>query len=446
MDTAKRLSLGIFYLLLAYMPLHIFLSTWIGTSLDILDFTKVAKDALLAVGFLLALAASFKQPWFKFLVKDKLAILITAYTALNVVMAIVLPTDQDAEILGLVYNTRFLLFFLYAWLLTGLFDAKRIQKQVALIIFGVAVAVLFFGTLQYTVLPDGIMRHVGYSKENGVLPAFFIDDKPDLERVMSTVRDPNSFGSYIIIIGTMALAVYFKAKDPILKRIGTSIFALSLLCLWFTFSRSAWLGFALAVAVVAATNYGKKAFSSKTVQRAALVVAVGCVLTITGVVAMRDTYIVKNVIFHADESTILEDPNQLRLRFFKESAQKIVQNPVGHGPGTAGLASIRNEKQGTILNENYYLQVAHEVGVLGLILFLTVLTVIGKKLFGMRKSTLALALFASLLGLAFTNLFVHIWSNEVVAYTWWGLAGLAVGGWSSGRFAKQVPPKTPDRA
>jgi hypothetical protein len=34
------------------------------------------------------------------------------------------------------------------------------------------------------------------------------------------------------------------------------------------------------------------------------------------------------------------------------------------------------------------------------------------------------ALLASFAGLALTNFLVHIWSNEAVAYTWWGLAGL----------------------
>ena len=130
-DILKRISLYIFYFLLAYMPFHIFLSTWLGTSFGILDFVKIAKDILLVAGSVLAFIPSVRQNWFKQLLKDRLVQLILAYTALTVLLAIIKPIDQDAELLGLVYNTRFLLFFLYAVLLTHLFDAKHLLKTIS---------------------------------------------------------------------------------------------------------------------------------------------------------------------------------------------------------------------------------------------------------------------------------------------------------------------------
>ena len=131
------------------------------------------------------------------------------------------------------------------------------------------------------------------------------------------------------------------------------------------------------------------------------------------------------MVFHADESTVLEDPNQLRARFWQESIEDIVQNPFGSGPGTAGLASIKNDVQGIILNENYYLQIGTEVGVVGLAIFLAILATTAYRLWGVQGIAAA-GLFASFIGLAFTNALVHIWSNEAVAYTWWGLAGLGI--------------------
>ncbi len=121
---------------------------------------------------------------------------------------------------------------------------------------------------------------------------------------------------------------------------------------------------------------------------------------------------------------MLEDPNQLRIRFWQESLTAIFLQPEGTGPGTAGLASIRNDKQGTILNENYYFQIATEVGVAGLILFLGIIVAVAYGLYRRRSYLLAVALLASFAGLAVTNFLVHIWSNEAVAYTWWGLASL----------------------
>src|SRR5690606_37362463 len=90
-----------------------------------------------------------------------------------------------------------------------------------------------------------------------------------------------------------------------------------------------------------------------------------------------------------------------------------------------GIVSIRNDKQGVVLNENYYLQILYEVGIVGLVLFIAILAVVAVRLYR-RRSTFALALLAAFIGLAATNFLVHIWSVEALAYTWWGLAGLAV--------------------
>lgn len=418
-DVCKRIFLG----LLAYMPFHILLSTWIGSGLNILEFMKVAKDGILVVGFLAALAASIRQPWFKTLLKDKLVQLILAFAALNVLLALFRPTDQDAEVLGVVYNTRFLLFFLYAVLLSKLFDAHQLKRQALKIVLAAGVAVLFFGVLQYTVLPDDALTNIGYERSNGVLPAFFIDDKPDLERAMSTLRDPNSLGSYIIIIGSLTLVYYLRSKNIELKKTLAWLFALSLLGLWFTFSRSAWLGFALAVATVILLSYRHK-LSAGQLKKLIIGGVIGVVMLAALFYPLRNTYFVQNVVFHADEATVLEDPNQLRLRFWQESVQDVTERPLGHGPGTAGLTSIHNDEQGTILTENYYLQVAHETGVIGLTLFIGILALVGARLYALRDNPAVLGLLAAFAGLLLTNFLVHVWSNEAVAYTWWGLAGI----------------------
>ncbi len=419
-----RVALWIFFGLLAYMPLHIFVSTWFGTTFGLLEFAKVFKDIVLVGGFALALIASAREAWFKPLLKDRLIWLIAAYSLLTLFIAAIKPTDADAEILGVVYNLRFLLFFIYGLLLTHMYKPDWLQKNALKVVMAVAVLVLGFGVIQYTLLPDNALGSVGYSRANGVLPAFYIDDKPDLERIMSTLRDPNSFGSYVIIIFSIALAYLLTTKNRELKKMAGGIVALSLLCLLFTFSRSAWIGAVVTAAVLLGLFYKHKK-QIKVGKKLIASVAIALLVLIGGLYAARDTYFVQNVILHADESTVLEDPNQLRIRFWQESLEAAGDNPLGYGPGTAGLASIRNDVQGTVLNENYYFQILHEVGVIGLALFLAILALVTIRLYGLAKDNpLALALLASFAGLAVTNFLVHIWANEAVAYTWWGLAGL----------------------
>lgn len=205
---------------------------------------------------------------------------------------------------------------------------------------------------------------------------------------------------------------------------------LVLLATFLTFSRSAWLG-----TIVAAVTFAAGFILSRSRVKSWLakhkkvigVIAIGAVMVAGTLYAARNTYFIQNVIFHADESTVLEDPNELRLLFWRDAIQAIKDNPAGYGPGSAGFSSIKNEKQRVIFTENYYLQVGREAGVLGLLLFLVIIFMVAKRLLIRFKNTrnlLILSVIASFAGLAVSNLFAHIWFNETVAYTWWGLASL----------------------
>jgi len=418
-----RISAWIFIGLLAYMPLHIFLSTWIGTSFGVLSAAKIAKDVVMVAGVLMAGWACLATGRLKSLWDDNLFKLICAFAVLNLILVIFRPTDSGAELLGLVSNTRFLLFFVYAWLLVKIVDPRVLRKRALVAVMASAFIVLVFGLAQRAFLPSDFLTHFGYSRENGVLPAFFIDNKPDLPRIISTLRDPNSFGSYLIIIGSLATVILLV--KPRLKRFAKGLLVLSVICLWFSFSRSAWLGFLVALAAIYYFKFGISL--AKRAKQHWLSVAVVAVCLGALLYFWQNSYFVQNVMFHADKSTVLEDPNQLRERFWRESVVKIVHNPLGQGPGTAGLVSIHNKIQGTTLNENYYLQMATELGVLGIGLFLAIIWTVGRRLWRLAgKDWLALALLASFMGLFMTNFFVHIWSNEAVAYTWWGLAGAVI--------------------
>ncbi len=419
-------SLYIFYGLLAYMPLHIFISTVFGVATGYLEFAKVCKDIVLMFGFCLLFITSLNKAWFKAFISNKITLLLAAYAVLTMILALFRPTDQDAEILGIVYNLRFLLFFLYGWLLLYHFPAQILRDIALRVVLGVGIIVVGFGIVQYVFLPNDALTHLGFTRANGVLPAFFIDDKPNLERVMSTIRDPNSLGSYLIIIISLLVALYLRTKDT-MKKNGLIVYGLaSLTCLYFTFSRSAWIGLCLAIATFVVLLVVRKASVAKRITRPMVIFGLASLVLLTGLLFVsRNTYFVKNVIFHADQSTVQDDPNELRVKFLKESLEDIKNNPLGDGPGTSGLASVKNQVQGVRLNENYYLQIATEAGIAGLVLFIIILGVVASGLYTNNPGDLIMfGLLASFVGLAFANLLVHIWSNEAVAYTWWGLAGL----------------------
>ncbi|TXG77489.1 methyltransferase domain-containing protein [Patescibacteria group bacterium] len=416
----RKLSLWIFCALLAYVPLHVFLSTWIGTSFGVIEIAKALKDVVLFAGFGMLFLVSLKQPWFKKFLTDKVTVVVVIYALLTLLLGALKPTNQKVEIIAIVYNLRYLMFLLYGMLLTKHYQPKWIRSKAIQIVLGVALLVLAFGAVQYLLLPDDILKHVGYSVENGVRPSFHIDDKPDLERVASTPRDPNSYGSYVW--GVCALAFASIRNGTKRKKALYILLALALLNLYVTFSRSSWIGFvvmcAFGVVLGASKTFKKKLPKKLLIAGVVAVLALGATAF-----AMRNTYYVKNVIMHSDESTQLADPNELRLQIWRDGLERAARNPLGYGPGTAGVVSILDEDENTVLTENHYLQILLELGVAGLVIFLILMVLVGLRLYG-QGSIVALSLLVAFIGIAVSNLMNQIWIVEAVALTWWGLAGL----------------------
>jgi O-antigen ligase len=110
----------------------------------------------------------------------------------------------------------------------------------------------------------------------------------------------------------------------------------------------------------------------------------------------------------------------------------IVSHPQGGGVGTAGPADFYNPGIARIA-ENYFLQIGQEAGIIGMALFIAICLFVGGLLYKLRAEPLAMALFVSLIGITFVNLLSHAWTDDTLAYIWWGLAGVALAPILAGR-------------
>jgi len=145
-----------------------------------------------------------------------------------------------------------------------------------------------------------------------------------------------------------------------------------------------------------------------------------------GLFAARHSYLLKSVVTHnTGKPQLAYDSNGFHWVDVKQGLDGIAHNPFGHGPGTAGLASIQNPK-GSFLTENYYIQLGYEVGVLGLAVFIAVNVFLYRKLLLLKDRLLMVVLLCSFWAYVATNMLFHMWSNEAVAAQWWLLAGLAL--------------------
>lgn len=421
MDKFKKYLFWGALALFIYMPFHIFLSQWLSTYTGGLELWKGAKDAFTA---LLTAGLVGTVMWTRKYTRLYLQFLLIALIYLVLHLVIMFGTDQpyDTGLLATVYNNRLIWYLLIGYSLALLVPKLAQPRKIAKIFLIISTIVCIVALAQW-ILPKDIMTHFGYSVDRGVKPMFYIDDKLDFPRVFSTIRDPNSLGAFLMIGSTLSLLCLVRFWNTSKRTLFAGLEILHGLIIVLTFSRSAMIGTFIAHSLALGFVFRKQLIAF--LKRYALMLAALMLVVSLGVFTARDQYVVQNVLLHSDESTVLDDPNELRIKLFQASVEGIADDPEGHGPGTAGLVSTRLP-QG-LLTENYYLQIAYEVGVVGLLIFLGFLYLILRELWIRRDRLVTQALLASFAGLAFASLLFHVWANEAVALAWFMLAGLMIG-------------------
>lgn len=413
------------------MPLHVLISQSASLLTGGLEAWKAGKDVLVFAIAPVLLYVAYKKGLHKDRTFQTLLGLGAGYALMHG-LYIVFDNDDDTRsaLVGTVFNLRLLAYLLLGYVSGAVMLSRRYLKLLTTAALLVAGAVALFGVLQYF-LPHDLLTHVGYTLDRGVKPLFFIDDKTDLPRVMSTLKDPNSLGAYLILPLLLSTFALVKPKmnealfvRPLRREVLAAITAACAACLFLTFSRGALLALLCSVVTILGIVSGGSAL--RFVVKYKVFLLFFAILGTFALVSLADTYLVQNLVFHADQSTVLADPNELRVQLLQDVSQEVSDHPLGHGPGSAGLASISNP-QGTVLTENYYLQIAYEVGWLGAALFVAMLGLLALQLYKFRTDPLAAVLLATLVGCAFYSLLIHLWSNEAVALQWWLLTGAYLG-------------------
>lgn len=409
-------------LIILLIPFHAFLTVWGASLINHYTALRLWKEALLLIcmaGVLYLLMTDGKIR--SHTLTRRLVWLTGLYVAVNIGWGLVAlhqhTLTTKALGYGLIVNLRFLIFFLVTW--TVALRTSRLRNSWQWLVLAPAAVVVVFGLLQVLALPQNFLTHFGYGP-NTIEPFETINHNAQYLRIASTLRGANPLGAYLLIpISLLAgLLITGKRGWPYV-----SLFVGSLLTLFFSFSRSAWIGAAMAL-----TAIGIHYLDRKYLKQA--LAAVICVVVLAGAAFTtlewhRNTSF-QNIFLHTQtHSAVKTTSDQGHIAGLKNGLHDLVHQPFGRGPGSAGPASIYNTGSPRIA-ENYYLQIGQETGWIGLILFLLINVGVGYILWLNRQDPLALTLFASLIGLTFINLFSHGWTDDTVAYIWWGLAGIAM--------------------
>lgn len=403
------------------MPLHAFLSTWLGTVIGPLLVWKSWKELLmlglmpLAV-WLVALKPSVARTiWARPINK-----LIALYTALHFVLMIGASVSSEAVIAGLMFNLRFFAIFVLVQVVADAYPAlaQKFRSWAPRFLLWSAIILGVMAILQVFAVPKDFLAQFGYNKDTTISPYLLVDDNPGALRAFATLRGPNALGAYLLLPLCVALyTIYTKRRDAL----AWGAAALSIVGIGLTGSRSAWLGAVVAIVVTAGLMLPRDRFVRG--MRRAAIPAILLVLLIGW--AAVNIPAVRLAVFHSSpgDSSLHEGSNDKHWQATAQGIEDVVRHPLGAGPGSAGPASFYNES-GSNLSENYYVQIAQEVGVFGLGLFVAICVFALRYIVRRPMDGLAVALVASFAGISIINIFLHGWADDPTALTWWALAGL----------------------
>lgn len=417
----RKTLIGLIITIFGGIVLHAPLSVGLGALFpDYSLFIKAWKEVLLGVAFLLLLTeVARSKRWLDF--KRPIFWLIGSYALLHLALIPFFDIGMQSVVAGLLINLRFLLFFVVVYGVLRLYPEYR-NLLVKVFWAGVVVAV-GFAALQMTILPHDFLKYLGYGPDT-IVPFLTVDENMDYIRILGTFRGPNPLGAYMAIV-LAAITAYWAVNRHKLEKSRQLILAagwvLAFSALWTSHSRSAILGAGLAVAIVLAVIYFRKISKPMWLALVALALVAGGLLY-----TYRDSDFVSHVILHEDPNEGNDiNSNDGHWASLVDGWERMLQQPFGAGVGSTGSASLMGEHSSLII-ENQYLFIAHEAGWLGLILFVLIFIMVMQKLWWRRKDWLALAVFASGVGMAFIGLLLPVWVDDTVSIIWWGLAAIVL--------------------
>ncbi|HVX48172.1 MAG TPA: hypothetical protein VHA05_02330, partial [Candidatus Saccharimonadales bacterium] len=281
-------------LIMLIVPFHAFLTVSLASLIGHYTALRLWKEVLLLIciaGTLYLVMTDGKIRTHT--LTRRLVWLIFAYMAVNLIWGVIAFHQHTltAKALGYgwIVNLRFLAFFLVTWAVA--LRTARLRKSWKWLVLVPAAVVVVFGLLQALVLPHDFLVHFGYGP-NTIEPFETINHNNDYIRIFSTLRGANPLGTYMLIpISLLAgLIITGRRSWPYI-----SLFIGSLLTLFFSFSRSAWIGAAMALTAIG-IHYMDRKYAKQAIM-AVVAVAVLSIAAFTIFEAHHNTRF-QNIFFH----------------------------------------------------------------------------------------------------------------------------------------------------
>ncbi|MBR6729401.1 MAG: O-antigen ligase family protein [Clostridia bacterium] len=243
-------------------------------------------------------------------------------------------------------------------------------------------------------------------------------------RVYSTFDNPNVLGEFLVLLIPVSLAVLWKARTDGQKLVYAGIFAILAACLVFTWSRGAWLGVMLAVAL----------YFIVMDKRWSLLAMIGiCMIPFFLASGSAIAERILSIGNTADTSTAY------RVSIWRAAVTMIQDfwlGGVGSGSDAFSMIYPKYALAGAnyaLHSHNLFLQLWVETGITGIVAFLVLMLSFFKKSFSLSvyqnrsgsDAALCLAMGFGVLGFLFQGLTDNVWYNYKMVLIFWIMLALA---------------------
>ena len=415
------LSLGSALLtaLLVIMPFHAAIVTVLGNYLPYKLVLQGWKEILILIIAIVCAYAVYKDRKLLSLnLINKLAISIVLF---SLVISILTFSELNALLAGIKTNLVVFVLFLEAQVLASKYNFEKVFKIVLI----PAVIVATLAILQPIIFTPELLQIIGYNSSS-IVGGQYIEASKESMRVFSTLGGPNQLGAYLIIPFTLSLVFAFKSVK---KNIGWYLLPIIFLIpIYMTYSRSAWIGTIVAALSVLILQFRLKTQLIVATCLILLLIVLGYSLYSGGVCRYFSKPVA--ILIHGDCKTgSLGGSDMIRVNSIQQGIDTITSNPFGKGIGSAGPASFYTQKP--LIVENWYLQIAIEIGIIGLFLYVIFIVLNLRQLYIKSKqkndSILPTTLFAVICGILATSLFLHTLADSTLSIILFSLLGITLG-------------------
>lgn len=400
--------------IVALMPVHAFFSVWLGSLTGQQMMIQAWKEIVLALLLLATCVLAWRersrlerlrQPW---------VIAIGLFVFIGLVVSLMAEPSLKALVYGFKTNAEFLIAALIA---TMVASRQLIERLIVAVLIGASI-VATFGVLQVTVLPADFLTHFGYGPDT-IVPYQKIAAGTDVLRFPSTLGGPNQLGTYIILPLCLSVILAFTKRKRWLLLLSIAL----LICLVSAHSRSAWVGAILAL--ILAIFY---TVAPRLRRKLVIVTLVLGALVLTAIPLAIQHNSLQYFLLHSSVED-LDEPhlsNGQHATSLVDGVSATLEQPLGHGVGTAGPATFQTDTPNII--ENYYLQISYETGIIGLIAFMAIVLLLLNQLARPSPAEpLGIATIGALVGISAVCLLLPAWTDSSTALIVWICAGAAVG-------------------